>query len=284
MRTSVIMNKSENLFYASTGTFIGRANNFDYNIIAERQHEIDCDGFELMMLNVWYKKIDEIADVLGRAGVYTPVIHFDKFVGIMLAEGREEPDTEAMKLFRENVRLASLVGAKKAVFHLWGGEKSDSAVRHTLTLLPEMLDICGNAGITLMIENIPCVYSDPLSVWKLIAEEIPDIPLIFDTRFGAFHDQYMDIFQSPLWKNVKHVHVSSYNGVKNEWGLIRPILHPGEGKIDFDHLISNMPHYGGTVTLESPVLSDGGTLDLPKLNRSLSYLREKFSLYRPDLK
>ncbi|MDD7179456.1 MAG: hypothetical protein SPF67_00700, partial [Eubacteriales bacterium] len=73
-------------------------------------------------------------------------------------------------------------------------------------------------------------------------------------------------------------------GKKNEWGLIRPILQPGEGQVDFDHIISNMPHYEGSVTLESPVLSDDGSVDTATLNRSLDYLREKFELYRPDVK
>ena len=45
-----------------------------------------------------------------------------------------------------------------------------------------------------------------------------------------------------------------------------------------------MPHYEGSVTLESPVLSDDGSVDTATLNRSLDYLREKFELYRPDVK
>ena len=107
---------------------------------------------------------------------------------------------------------------------------------------------------------------------------------IFDTRFGKFHEQYMDIFASPVWKNVKHMHASSFSGAKNEWGLIRPILQPGEGKVDFDHIISNMPHYEGSVTLESPVIAEDGSVDIATVNRSLDFLRERFEKYRPDEK
>lgn len=278
------MNKVKNVFYASTGTIVGRANDFSHKVITERFKDIDCDGFELMMLKAWYGRMDGIAYDLGAAGVYTPVIHFEKEIGVMLAEGSDSAADEAMKLFCENARMGGLVGAKKAVFHLWGGPKSDSAVEKAIKLLPQMSEICEKHGVTLTIENIPCVFSDPLTVWGKIAESVPDMPFTFDTRFGAFHAQYMDIFASPLWKNVRHVHVSSYNGVKNEWGLIRPILHPGEGKIDFDHLISNMPRYEGSVTLESPVLGEDGSLDIAKLNASINYLRGKFALYRPDEK
>lgn len=278
------MSKLKNKFYASTGTIVGRANNFDYNVIIDHAKDIRADGIEFMMLSVWYNRIDEIAEALKKAGIYTPVIHFDKYIGVMLADGDEKTNVEAMKLFRENARLAKLIGAGKAVFHLWGGQKSDSTVDGAIELLPQMRDICEEAGTELLIENIPCEYNDPLSIWEKIYSRIPDMGFIFDTRFGKFHDQYMDIFASPVWKNVKHMHASSYNGKKNELGLIRPILQPGEGQVDFDHIISNMPHYEGSVTLESPVLSDDGSVDTATLNRSLDYLREKFELYRPDVK
>ena len=278
------MSELKNKFYASTGTIVGRANNFDYNVIIDNAKDIRADGIEFMMLSVWYNRIDEIAEALKKAGIYTPVIHFDKYIGVMLADGDEKTNVEAMKLFRENARLAKLIGAGKEVFHLWGGSKSDSTVDGAIELLPQMRDICEEAGTELLIENIPCEYNDPLSIWEKIYSRIPDMGFIFDTRFGKFHDQYMDVFASPVWKNVKHMHASSYSGTKNELGLIRPILQPGEGKVDFDHIISNMPHYEGSVTLESPVLSDDGSVDIATLNRSLDYLREKFELYRPDVK
>lgn len=278
------MSELKNKFYASTGTIVGRANNFDYNVIINNAKDIRADGLELMMLRFWYNRIDGIAEALKKAEIYTPVIHFDKDIGIMLADGDEKTNVEAMKLFCENARLAKLIGAGKAVFHLWGGPKSDSAVDGAIELLPQMRDICREAGTELLIENIPCIYNDPLSIWEKIYSRISDMGFIFDTRFGRFHDQYMDIFTSPVWKNVKHMHASSYSGTQNELGLIRPILQPGEGKVDFDHIISNMPHYEGSVTLESPVLSDDGSVDIATLNRSLDYLRGKFELYRPDVK
>ena len=281
---SDIMNKPSNRFYISTGTIVGRANGRDHRVITDNFEKLDCDGFELMMQAEWYGKLDAVAADIKAAGVPTPVIHFDKEIGVTLAEGNKYLAAEAMARFEKNASVAEKIGAKKAVFHLWGGPKSDGAVDMEIGLLPEMMRSCREHGVTLMIENIPCVFSDPLSVWQRIAESVPDVALIFDTRFGAFHGQYIDIFASRLWKNVIHMHVSSYAGKQNEFGLIRPILHPGEGTVDFDHLISNMPSYRESVTLESPVLGDDGTLDLDKLQSSVNYLREKFALYRPDLK
>lgn len=270
-----------NKLYVSTGTIVGRANGYNHHVIEENFRRLNCDGFEIMILPAWYGRLDEIAGDLVSAGINMPVVHFDKEIGVTLAEGNKYLISGAMAKFEQNAGFAEKIGAEKAVFHLWGGPKSDSNIGEAIGLLPEMRRICAEHGVKLMVENIPCVYSDPLSVWGKIAAVIPDMPFIFDTRFGAFHSQYMDIFSSPLWKNVCHMHISSYSGGKNEWGLIRPILHPGEGTVDFDHLISNMPRYTDSVTLESPVLADDGTLDLCKLQRSLDYLKEKFSLYAP---
>lgn len=270
-----------NNFYISTGTMVGRANGYDHRVITDNFRSLDCDGFELMLLPAWYGRLDTVAKDIRAAEVYVPVVHFDKEIGITLAEGNKYLISGAMAKFSENVKTAEAVGAKKAVFHLWGGAKSDSNIDTAIGLLPEMRHICTECGVSLMIENIPCVYSDPLSVWKKIAAAVPDMKFIFDTRFGAFHGQCADIFASPLWKSVIHIHVSSYSGGKNEWGLIRPILHPGEGTIDFDSLISSMPSYKESVTLESPVLAVDGSLDLEKLQRSVNYLREKFALYKP---
>lgn len=270
-----------NKFYVSTGTVVGKANGYDHRVITGDFSRLSCDGFEIMILPAWYGKLDAIAEDLRSASLNMPVVHFDKEIGMTLAEGNKYLISGAMARFEQNALFAEKVGAEKCVFHLWGGPKSDSNIDAAIGLLPEMRRICSEHGIRLMIENIPCVYSDPLSIWKKIAAVIPDMPFIFDTRFGAFHAQYMDIFASSVWKSVCHIHISSYSGGKNEWGLIRPILHPGEGTVDFDHLISNMPHYAESVTLESPVLAPDGTIDLEKLQRSVDYLKEKFTLYAP---
>ena len=273
---SDIMNK----LYVSTGTIVGKANGYDHKVITENFENFSCDGYELMMLGFWYKKLDKVAADLRSSGIYTPVIHFDKDIGVIFAENDERFVPKAIDFFRMNAEFAEEIGAKKAVFHLWGGPKSDGNIDMATGLLPELIAECEKHGVMLLIENIPCKYSDPLSVWGKINERQPDVNFIFDTRFGAFHGQYLDIFASPLWKKVKHMHISSYSGVVNEWGLIRPILHPGEGTVDFDHVFSNMPHYDESITIESPVLRDDGTLDVEKMRGTIAYMRNLIEKYR----
>ena len=98
------MSELKNKFYASTGTIVGRANNFDYNVIIDHAKDIRADGIEFMMLSVWYNRIDEIAEALKKAGIYTPVIHFDKYIGVMLADG----DEKTIFLLSVNARMFAL--------------------------------------------------------------------------------------------------------------------------------------------------------------------------------
>ena len=55
------------------------------------------------------------------------------------------------------------------------------------------------------------------------------------------------------------------------------ILHPGEGMIDFPAFaaILDRAAYSGTITLESPVIREGGA-DAEKLHRTLLYLHTLF--------
>lgn len=270
-----------NKLYVSTGAIVGKANSYDHRVIIENFEKFQCDGFEIMLLGFWYKNLDKIAAELNAAGIKMPVVHFDKDIGVIFSENDERFVPRALDFFKQNVEFAEEIGADKAVFHLWGGPKSDGNIDVTIDLLPQMEEECKKHGVKLLIENIPCVYSDPLSVWGKIAEKQPDAEFIFDTRFGAFHGQYLDIFASPLWKKVKHMHISSYSGVAAQWGLIRPILHPGEGTVDFDHIFSNIPHYEESITIESPVLRDDGTLDVDKMLGTIGYMRKIIEKYRP---
>lgn len=265
-----------NKIYASTGTFIGAANNFDCGVIKEKAPFIDCDGFELMLLSAWYDNFYDVIKKISSFDLSFPVVHFEKGIGILLAENTEESKEKAKKNFIMNVEAAKCVGAEKAVFHLWGGKLSDSAIDDSAKSVSDFYRECDKAGIELLIENIPARYNGPLACWEKVRAEYPSAKFIYDTRFGEFHGESRKIFGSSFWKSVHHIHISSFDGQMKEWGLLRPILHPGEGKIDFDSLISDMPPYDGTVTLESPVLLEDGSVDIDKLNRSLSYIRKKF--------
>lgn len=252
------------------------ANGFDHNIIKEKASQIHCDGFELMLLTAWYDDFDRITREIATFGMKFPVIHFEKGIGIMLAENTREAVATARKNFTRNIEAAKRVGAKKAVFHLWGGRNSDLFTEYSVKLVPEFYRECDEAGIELLIENIPARYHGPVYNWLMVRREYPDAKFIYDTRFGEFHMEHDRIFEPAFWRDVRHIHISSFESRMKQWGLLRPILHPGEGRVDFDSLIARMPRYDHSVTLESPVLASDGSINIEKLNASLDYLYRKF--------
>ena len=265
-----------NRLYASTGTFIGRANGYDYRLITDIAPKVVCDGFELMMLPAWYGRLSDAARVLKAANVYTPVLHFDKEIGNLLSAGEVD---EAKRLFGINCAFANSVGARRGVLHLWGGIPSDGNIGVNLSALPYIYSTAAGYGVEIMIENIPCKVSTPLSRLFGIKAAYPDATFVFDTRFAAFCGEIDAFFGADgMWDGaVSHIHISDYNGGGAERGLIRPILHPGEGVIDFDGFFDRLPAFSGTVTLESPVLSAEGTVDIEKLNATLSYIKKKLA-------
>lgn len=272
----------ENQILCSTGTIVGKANGFDHRLIVKYKNEIEADGFELMMLKAFYGRLSAIAEELGRACVPIKTIHFEKDITALLGLGGEEDRREGLRLFEENADMGQAVGAEKAVFHLWDGRFSYERVESVIALLETLYEICEKRGIELLTESVPCKTS-PYELVCEIAKRYPDARFTFDIRHSHFMGEVERFFESPLWqKRVGHIHISDYSGQTAEgmWGVTRPILHPREGIIDFDSFFEAMPPYNGkTVTLESPVMHQDGTHDIPKLNQTLAFLREHFSLH-----
>lgn len=268
----------ENQILCSTGTIVGRANGFDHRLIIGYKDAIEADGFELMMLKAFYGRLPEIAGELNRAGVPIRTIHFEKDITALLGLGGEEERREGLRLFTDNVDMGRAVGAEKSVFHLWDGRFSRERVESGIALLETLYEICDKRGVELLVENVPCKTSPYLLVSE-IAQRYPNARFTFDTRHTSFMNEIDTFLESPLWqKRIGHLHISDYSGetAPGMWGVTRPILHPGEGLIDFDALFAKMPPYhGGTVTLESPVMLPDGSHDIPKLNRTLAFLRGK---------
>ncbi len=267
----------ENLILCSTGTIVGRANGFDHRLIIRYRDAIETDGFELMMLKAFYGRLPAIADELNRADVNIRTIHFEKDITALLGLGNDEDRREGLRLFTENVGMGNAVGAQKAVFHLWDGRFSKEQVERSIALLDTLYDICERGGVELVVETVPCKTS-PYAIVSAIAEKYPSARFTFDTRHVDFVKETDAFFRSPLWERIGHLHISDHSGetVPDMWGVTRPILHPGEGIVDFEKLFAKMPWYRGkTVTLESPVMFPDGSHDIPKLNRTLGYLRQK---------
>ena len=260
---------------------VGRCNGYNYNYVVEYMplfaEIIPIDGIELMMLPYYYDKLSEMADLFNRNGLKFPVIHAEKEIGTMISRSEGNDVSEAIELFKLNCEMGAMIGAEKMVLHLWGGAVSDSHVDDNIEVLADLMNIIKPYNIRLLIENIPCTTHSPLENWRKIYKYLPDIGFIFDTRFGAFHNQISEILSEPnIWNSaVVHMHISDYNGKIKEFTKLRPILHPEEGNIDFRAIRAGLDKvdYNGSITLESPVMSENG-LDIEKLTKSLKFVRD----------
>ena len=263
----------------STGTLVGRANGFNHLLVAEHHKSIEADGFELMMLKAFYEKLPIVARDLTNAGVDIRTIHFEKDITALLGLHGADEKREGLRLFSQNAEMGKNVGAKKAVFHLWDGRFSPEQIENVVVLLETLYEICEKNGLELVVENVPARKPSPYENVSEIARRYPKARFTFDTRHCHFMGQIDTFFESALWQDrIGHIHVSDYNGttVPDMWGVTRPILHPGEGIIDFDALFEKMPPcVADTLTLESPVIGADGAVDIPKLNQTLRYLALK---------
>ncbi len=281
--------------YPSTGAMVGHSNGFDYRRAIREyvrlREESLIDGVELMMLRFYYDKISTVADAVNQSNLVdaTSVIHCEKDVGTLLSDagvcraaGKTDESENLWKtasdLFRLNCEMAERTGLRRMVLHLWGGISSDANLEYNAEKLPTLAKTAADSGVRLLIENIPSNHADPYTNWKrLIAWGLPEnVGLIYDTRFGKLHDQMREtLSDGEVAARLEHVHISDFAGTYRDFAKLRPILHPGEGSVDFDglaRLLDGMG-YAGTVTLESPVMQ-GEEYDIAKLERTLRYLRE----------
>jgi len=266
----------------STGTIVGRANGFDYTLISRYGTEIRADGLEFMMQKAYYENLPDVCRTLEKTALPVYTIHFEKDITSLLGLGNGEDRREGLRLFEVNVDVAKSVGASASVFHLWDGRFDKKHLEEGIGLLDTLYEICDKRSVELLVENVPCRTSPYESVLE-ISRKYPNSRFTFDTRHADFMGETARFFESELWKTrIGHIHVSDHLGLtaSGMWGVTRPIVHPGEGKIDFDRFFKDIPPYdGNTVTLESPVMLPDGTHDLDKLNRSLSFLRDKTGKY-----
>lgn len=278
---------------ASTGTLVSRLNGYDITLVSRLFPPLIRDGLieggELMMLNSYYDRMEAVCAEWKAEGISFPVIHCEKDVGTffsdagaMLSAGEtaeaEKTAEHALSLFLQNCEMGAMANASRMVLHLWGGRNSDYYLSYNREMLSRCREIIRPYGIRLLIENIPSAYRDPLSNWRDLLPLADDVGLIFDTRFGNLHRQIEEIWADPaIVPHIEHIHISDHNGAERDFSSLRPILHPGEGMIDFDRFaeILSENSYGGTITLESPVSREGGA-DGDKLRRTLVYLNERF--------
>lgn len=286
----------KNKIYLSTGSLVERRNGYNWHKVTEVVPRLMekgfADGAEFMVISRYYENTKEVTREFLGAGITFPVLHSDKEIGTLFSDAavlmsRGEKDealqkkTAAKELFKRCCEIASEVGSRRTVLHLWGGLRSDSEIKYNTEWLGELLEISDPFGIKILIENVPSAKRDPLSNWRDLAGYLDRVGLIFDTRFATCHRQPKETLGDKVAEKIEHVHISDYRGGLKEFSCLRPVWHPGEGIADFPLIFSSLAKlsYGGSFTLESPGIVDGCEISDARLEKSLSFIKAMCEKY-----
>ncbi len=262
----------------STGAFSRSPDYIDYHVALQYGPQLDVDGLELMFYTPWYEQIEAIAHTLQQSGLRFPVMHTEKNIGVALGKSDTKERERGVQWLSENCRLASLLGTKILVLHLWGWPELDDHLENNLASLSQCLDVVEQHGLTLAIETIPCRSADPLSNVQRAVEQDNRCRVALDTEFLAQSNQLEDVFTSTwLWspQHVLHTHIKDFDGHLFTPDGRRRYLHPGEGTINFEHFFDRLKqhNYEGYVSLESPAIDMNGYVDVKRLQESLRLIK-----------
>lgn len=222
----------KNQIYISTGAFTGIINDRNYKLAIKYKDKLNCDGFEFMMCDSFYSSINQIITEYKQCNLNIPVLHTEKQIGELI--GSDKSDFEdAKELFKLNCEIANKLGCKKAVLHAWGYPSSNKNPESICERVTSLLNISKQLGVCLLVENIMCLYGDPLPLLEKIYAAHPDIHFIIDTRHAQFHRELEKTLNSSIMKNVLHIHINDFSGGYKEWDKKNPIPQPGMGDVDW---------------------------------------------------
>lgn len=250
----------------------------DHLDIARYAPALPVDGIEIMYYPEWTPHIDEIAADLLATGLRFPALHVEKNAAPALLSMDKAERANGRMWLAGSCRLGQLVGARTAVFHLWGTPGSDEHIERNLAILSECIDIAEEYQMELAVETIPCVKSTPLEVMQRVIEQDSRSKIALDTEFLAIHSQVEQALDASwLWSSnlVRHIHLKDYDGQQYTSDGYRRYLHPGEGKLDFSHIFARLQQqqFDGNLSLEASVVSPDGSRDGFLLHSSLTRLR-----------
>lgn len=264
-----------NNIYISTGTFTGRRNGRDHRLAIEYVDKLQCDGYEVIIFDDWYDRLETIVADYIDSNINVPIVHVDKTIGNYLSD---DNTTRVYDLLKINCDAAKRMGAKQIVVHIWGMPYSDKKAEVIYNRVNEIADISKSYDLEILIENSPSICATPLEHLEALKSIYPDVGFTIDTRFCEFFKQIKDVCKSNVWSNVRHIHISDYHGEYMDWKSIYPILQPTHGDVDFDLFFEHLKtiNYSGSLTLESPSILKHG-VDYETLNKSLRYIKYKIS-------
>ena len=266
-----------NKILCSTGALLGRPNGRDFTLLKKFVDKLDCDGYEFMMYDTWYDKVDIIREFMQDFSYSIPTFHIEKQIGELISSNDENNLEKALKLFEINCALAKDLNAKKLVLHLWSGLDSDKNIEHNINCYKFFNEISSSYKLSLSVENIVCNHKDPMSHLITLAKTYPDIEFTFDTKMASFHNQIDMLYEeenSWLLKSIKHMHINDYNGGYKDWKNLRT-LHIGDGLIDFAKLFEFLKriNYQGDFTIEATSFDQNGNIDFEALNKDFDKIR-----------
>jgi sugar phosphate isomerase/epimerase len=262
-----------NNVYLSTGAFTGRRNGRNHRLAIEYQSKLQCDGYEVIIFDDWYDRLDTIIADYNASKLSIPIVHVDKTIGNYLSNDNTYRVYDLLKI---NCDAAKRMGAKEIVVHIWGIPYSDKKAEIIYNRVNEIVDISKSYDLEMLIENSPSICATPLEHLEALKSIYPDVGFTIDTRFCEFFKQLEDVCKSGIWSNVRHIHISDYHGEYMDWSLLYPILQPTHGDVDFDMFFDYLKkiNYSGSFTLESPSILEN-SVDYETLNRSLGYIKDK---------
>ena len=263
----------------SSGAFSRYPDFTDHRSILQYGPQLGVEGLEVLFYPDWYTILDQIASDLRASGLYFPVLHTEKNIGVALGSDNRAQREQAVSWLEENCRLGHLIGSHTIVLHLWGWPELDDNLANNLELLSECLDRADNYDLQLAIETIPTRVRDPLSNIQQAVADDQRSQVALDTEFLAHHRQIEEVFEAGwLWQEqrVRHVHIKDFNGHGLSSNGKRQYLHPGEGNIDFTSFFAGLRqhNFAGTVSLEAPAINGEGQVDIDKLQASLNFIRQ----------
>lgn len=263
-----------NPIYLSTGAFTGRMNGRDPMLVLKYAESFHCDGFEFMIFPEFVDNINTLLREYRSSGIKFPVLHTEKAIGNLFASEDNAEFEQSIEALKQNLYVAGELNAKKAVVHLWGRSDSDKNKELIYNRTDRLYKEAEPFGIDVLIENIFCVYGDPLSHLEAISERCPKAVFIFDTRPAQFHGQLEKTLKSDIAKKIRHMHINDYAGGYMEWDKINPIAQPQFGNVDWSRffLLVKELGYSDSMTLEASAHVANG-VDSETLNRSLDFIR-----------
>ncbi len=267
----------------STGALIGRPNNRNFYLLDSLKDKLNCDGFEFMMYDSWYDRVDELSAFLHSLNISIPVVHCEKHIGEKLSAPGSI--ALALRLFEINCRLAKNLGASKLVLHLYDGLTSDKYFENNLRNYSNLISIAQSYSLDLLTENVVCNCKDPTFRWNQLTEQYGDVHFTFDTKMAAFHNQ-LELFYSekflPFHKNnhIRHYHINDYGGGYMDWQNLKT-LPIGKGNIDFDKFFNfvGKSGYRDTFTVEATAFDRNGIVDVSMLNAQFDLVRNMVGKY-----